>query len=453
MDSRNSIKSNHEQHFVDLSALAKQPWIGQIIPTLSTELGRLVAAQSNCPPESVCQAAHSKIIDSTAGDKEASKLDLSASASDCQQMKHVSGYIQLRQALKIADFSQAVLIVVDGLGYELLLEHLAYTPTIRGFRDEIHPIATCVPSTTAAALTAMTTGARPAQTRMVGYSVLRPDLQFSPNLRVRAGQVMNLLTFAPDMDAIKWQPQPTWFQRVSPGSAAVITSPRFQHSGMTKATLRGAKFIGRELLADRFAAGIQEVLAGRKITYIYWSEIDHTGHMAGPGSTKWLVALENFDRALGCFLREIPADVPVVLTADHGMIERRHVIDLRDTPELARGVYALAGEGRCVHIHLEPKNNSNLGGHRTSNLEEEIALVKRWQNYLGERALVVPRTDLAAYLGEGEGLNLVGAAIAFLSERDVVVDSRMQSAGMIAMKGVHGSLTPAEMLVPVVRLN
>ena len=47
-----------------------------------------------------------------------------------------------------AGAEQVLLILVDGLGYELIQDHLGHTPTLRRVRDDIRSIHTVVPSTT-----------------------------------------------------------------------------------------------------------------------------------------------------------------------------------------------------------------------------------------------------------------------------------------------------------------
>ena len=81
-----------------------------------------------------------------------------------------------------ADGTPTVLVLVDGLGLELLRERLGHASTLRswlsGSRAGPGPAAvTCAPSTTAAALTTLGTGALPGVTGMVGYSVLNPLLR------------------------------------------------------------------------------------------------------------------------------------------------------------------------------------------------------------------------------------------------------------------------------------
>lgn len=321
-----------------------------------------------------------------------------------------------------------IVLVVDGLGWIPLRDHAGHARTLRAFLDEALVAATCLPSTTAAALTALTTGQLPGQTRMVGYSV------------AQGNQTMTLLNFSPEVDGESWQPCPTYFERLRGTGIrpALVTAPKFVGSGFTRAALRGAEFHGAQSLEDRFALARRLAEEKPSLVYLYWSDIDHAGHGNGVHSDQWLAELEDFDAALGRFLRRPPRDTTVVLTADHGMVDVEERIDIADIPELSRGVRLLAGEGRSVHVHADPGQAG--------------AVRDRWAAYLGDGAVVASPRRYADIFGPGPGTDLVGDAVVFLGGNSVIVDSRQHSAAMIAQRGVHGSFTEAEMLVPVVTL-
>ncbi len=83
---------------------------------------------------------------------------------------------------------QVVLLVLDGLGWEQLQERLPHAPTMAGM--EGGPICTVAPSTTAAALTSISTGLSPGQHGVVGYRMVVDH------------QILNVLRWAtPDGDA------------------------------------------------------------------------------------------------------------------------------------------------------------------------------------------------------------------------------------------------------------
>ncbi|WP_022867929.1 alkaline phosphatase family protein [Schaalia vaccimaxillae] len=336
-----------------------------------------------------------------------------------------------REALGIAsDAEQLLVILADGLGYYGMADHFGHAPTLRSMRNDIRSIHTVVPSTTAAAITAFGTGAFPGATRMVGYSVLH---NYS---------VMNLLAFEGGPAVEDWQSVKTRFELLAEVGveSAVVSPSSFAGSGLTRAALRGSRHVGAFSWEERCAAALGELRKGTRVVYLYWSDIDHAGHGHGIGSPQWVAALEDFDRGLGSLLRRLPAGVRCVLTADHGMVnvERSDLADLAAQPGLGAGVVAIAGETRAVHVHAE--------------LDEEDAVIERWRNELGDRAWILVGDEIAAVIGTGPGVEVVGTALVLMRERFGVVDSRTQSFQSIAMPGVHGSLTPEEMRIPVLQL-
>ena len=331
------------------------------------------------------------------------------------------------------DVRQVVLVLVDGLGWRNLEARLGHAPTLRRAWGGAVQATTVSPSTTAAAITALATGAEPGETRMVGYSVWRGG---------EPGNTMNLLTFAPDVDPVAWQARPTLFEQMRDAGVepAVVSPGKFASSGLTLAALRGGRHVAADTLDQRIAATLRELRAGTRFTYLYWSDIDHTGHHYGAESEQWTGALEAFDAGLAALLRQLPSGVQVVLTADHGMVDipRDRIIDIAGDAELRDGVRAVAGEARAVHLHAEPGRGDEV--------------VARWADELGDRAWVVPVAELPELIGQGPGAEIVGDAMVFARENWGIVDSRVQSAAAISQVGVHGSLTETEMLTPVIRL-
>lgn len=326
---------------------------------------------------------------------------------------------------------QLLLILVDGLGYELIEEYVGHTPTLRRVRGDVRSIHTVVPSTTAAAITAFGTGERPGATNMVGFSV------------AYRGTVMNLLAMEGGPAPSEWQPVPTYFERLAAGdvASAVVSPARFAGSGLTGAALRGARHVPAETLDERVSAALRELRAGTPVVYLYWSEIDHAGHGSGVGSDSWIANLEEFDAGLARLLRSLPAGVRTVMTADHGMInvDASQIVDVASTPALREGVRIVAGETRAVHVHAD------------AGRADEVEA--RWRDVLGESAWIVSGEAISALIGAGDGAAVIGDFLVLAGGRGGVVDSRTQSASAIAMPGVHGSLTSTEMRIPVVVLS
>jgi type I phosphodiesterase / nucleotide pyrophosphatase family protein len=334
----------------------------------------------------------------------------------------------LSSSLGLERAKAAVVILVDGLGLIPLMDHLGHARNLRGFRDQIHTAYSVVPSTTAAGITACGTGQLPGRTRMVGYSVLHGERLF------------NLLAFTDGIDPTQWQECPTFFEQLSAASVpcATILPAKFAGSGLTSAALRGARFVPATSWEERCQAAIDQIRSGTKLVYLYWSDIDAAGHAHGVGSGQWSDALEDFDAGLGRFLSLLPDDVRVVLTADHGMvnIDFDQLYNVAELSPLSQGVRAVAGETRAVHVHCLPGTN-------------ELQVRNRWEEFLGEHAWVVGADELPELIGTGPGLAESGDFVVFSRGRRGIVDSRTQSSGAMTLIGVHGSLTPDEMLIPL----
>lgn len=344
-----------------------------------------------------------------------------------------------------------VVVLVDGLGLEMLRQRRGHTPTMRrwleGDNGGDSRILTCRPSTTAAALTMLGTSALPGTTGMVGYSVLNPHLR--PALPATAvpnpAQVLSLITWEGD-DAPaprSWQDVPTIFERLPAGSAVSIGPARFAGSGLTEAALRGASHLGADRLEDRPGLAAGALRRGKPLVYLYIGELDHTGHKHGWFSEQWLAQLERLDAAMAELVRRVPAGTRIILSADHGMVDTdtAHRIDLSAHRGLTRDVIAVAGEPRLTHLYV---SNGD------ADLAAEVA--HRYRLVLGERAAWIGTRDQAAeHLGalSPRARRVVGDVVVAMAGTWVLIDPRVHSESAIAMLGVHGSFTTAETEVPL----
>ena len=153
-------------------------------------------------------------------------------------------------------------------------------------------------------------------------------------------------------------------------------------------------------------------------------------------------SLEDADRELGRLARELPPGAEMVVTADHGMIDVTGAPrwDIGKHEVLAQDVILVAGEPRALHLHL-----------RSGTDPETVAA--RWQEVLGDHAVVMTRDEAerGGIFGVVDDIprQRLGDVIVAMAGRATVVDSRSQSAGSMALVGVHGSLTPEELIVPL----
>lgn len=376
-----------------------------------------------------------------------------------------------------------VMVLVDGLGWQMLRERAGHTPNLRRLLADSDYLHTCAPSTTAAALTTLATGVYPGAHAMVGYAVRDPLLRghLGAGHVPKASDVFDLITFKNSShDPLAWQSVPTLIERAnakakagygSPLGAVSIGRSKFAGSGLSLAAWRGFKHIGVDALDQRPYQAYRAIKEGAKLVYLYVGELDHAGHNHGWHSDKWLEALEALDAMVGQLFRRLPAGTRIVLTADHGMVDtdRHHRIDLAKEKELAKDVVAVAGESRFLQLYVADDvanvpaaGSPGLGvagprgvcGVVENNGREELAqsVAKRWAEFLGDRAIWVG-TDPAPLMGPlSPGARAaVGDVLVALNDNWTVVDSRVQSFHATQLIGVHGSLTPVELEVPLIK--
>nr|WP_204399736.1 alkaline phosphatase family protein [Arcanobacterium pluranimalium] len=335
-----------------------------------------------------------------------------------------------RAALGLPSVQRVCVILVDGLGSQQLVARRGHAKNLRSLDIERH-ITSVVPATTAAGITSLGTAKLPGRTGMAGYSLKSPV----------DDRVFSLISWNDTVhEPQDWQREPTLFELLEErADQTVLVQPaKFIGSGLTLAALRGAQALSAETLPQRVDAAAQALRGGKKLCYLYWGDLDSVGHKYGWQSELWIHELELFDAEFGRLLRLLPADTMVILTADHGMVDASDKIDICTHPVLNQGIDVVAGEERAFQIYTaEP---------------HEVAA--RWRDEVGEHAWILCKDELieAGLIGSVCDLTkrAIGDVIAFSKDGTGFVDSRVHSASAISMVGVHGSLTEAEMYVPLV---
>jgi hypothetical protein len=342
-----------------------------------------------------------------------------------------------RAQLGLPATHRVCVVLVDGLGYANLTERSGHAPFLRSLLDGAAPLSAGYPSTTAASMGTFGTGTGPGRTGLVGYTVRNP----------RDGRLANMVSWDGLGPARDWQREPTVFETlVAHGVTVTTVGPgKFMGSGLTEAALRGGGYRAAESLADRVDAALR-LLREPGLVYLYWGDVDKTGHHEGCGTWQWRDQLEALDSELRRLVRSLPAGASLVVTADHGMVDVDPVRrwDVATTPALAADVALVAGEPRALHVHLDAG-------------ADPAVVAARWSETLGDAAVVLTGDEAI-----GAGLfgpvsahvrPLIGDLVVATTGRATVVDSRTQTPASLRLVGVHGSLTPAEVQVPLLALH
>ncbi len=349
--------------------------------------------------------------------------------------RDLAGFAGGRAALDLGSPRKVCVVLVDGLGYYNLAERGGHAPTLRRALAGGLALQAPYPSTTAASLATLGTGELPGRTGMLGYTVRNPA----------TGQLANLVQWTGVPAPESWQRMATVLERLARAKVTVtsVGPARFEDSGMTRAALRGGVYRAAESLSARVDAALDQ-LRQDGLVYLYWGDVDKSGHHHGWGSRQWGEALEQVDAELGRLVRAAPTGTTVLLTADHGMIDAdfSQRWDVGEVSELSQGVELIAGEPRAVHVHVTDSADP-----------EDVA--RRWQVVLGEAGTVMTRSEAIGrdLFGPVDPavLPIIGDVVVAMSGRATVVDSRTQTPASLSLTGLHGSWTQTEMTVPLLR--
>ena len=98
-----------------------------------------------------------------------------------------------------------VVLLVDGLGWNLLRRHRSEAPYLSSLADRGRAITSGVPSTTATSLTSLGTALPPGAHGVVGFTSRIPG----------TNRLLDALRWDARVDPMEWQPHPTAFERAA----------------------------------------------------------------------------------------------------------------------------------------------------------------------------------------------------------------------------------------------
>jgi len=353
--------------------------------------------------------------------------------------------------LAIAPVGNACLLLVDGLGWDLVQSNAKHAPFLAGLAagDRGRSISAGFPSTTAVSIASIGTGKTPGEHGIVGYTMGIPGYDRAMNnlrwsLHGPGPHVDLRSVIVPE----ELQPDPTSFQVAEEGGVNTYTIGPREHlaSGLTRAALRGAQYRPAFSMGDLVGETIAALKApGRSFVYAYHPDLDMTGHVRGVQSHAWRLQLGLVDQLAQALAERLPRDSTLVITGDHGMVDvpAEDRIDFDQEPALQDGVRLLGGEPRARHVYTR-------GG-----AQREV--LAAWTERLGDRMWIVEREDAIerGWFGPtvtADARTRIGDVIAAAHGPVGIVQPSVLSVEALLI-GHHGSLTAAEQLVPFLAVS
>lgn len=323
-----------------------------------------------------------------------------------------------------------VVLLIDGLGHQLLAEHPVDAPFLHPLLGEP---ATCgVPSTTATSLTSLGTGLPPGAHGVVGYTSRIPGTD----------RLLHALSWDKRVDPLTYQPHATVFQRLETAGVhtSVVSKREYAQSGLTAAAQRGAAYVGADGETEQLVGAVTAATGRPSLTYLYDGYLDGTGHKHGVGSAQWRAQLSAIDDLAEQLRERLPDEVRLLVVADHGMVDcgPDSRVDVDAVPELRAGVSLLGGEARFRHLYC------------AAGAVDDV--VATWREVLDGRATVLARDEAVALGWFGTVDPSVRPRlgdVVVAAHGDLGIFSSVDFAYETTLIGLHGSLTAREMTIPI----
>lgn len=323
-----------------------------------------------------------------------------------------------------------VLWLIDGMGWRNLEDAPVSHPVLEQLRAQSAG-TTSFPSTTPVALTTLGTGMPAGAHGVVGATFELPDFE----------TLLRPLHWAKHPDPIAVQPEPTWFEKIAASGLNVtrLGPAAYSESGLTVSALRGGEHQPAENL-EELVAGTLHSAATPGLVYGYHPDLDKIGHVHSAASDDWNQQLLMVLDALAKLRAGLPANTRLLVTADHGMLDVQSRVWIEDRPGLLRNMRLLAGEPRLRHVYAEPG---------------KAEVLRRDWEAITDIADVYTREEFIAlgWMGEVEefAAERVGDVVAVARDAHAIA-SRKFDPRASALKGLHGSTSEVECLIPIAEL-
>jgi predicted AlkP superfamily pyrophosphatase or phosphodiesterase len=324
---------------------------------------------------------------------------------------------------------QVVLLVLDGIGWRQLRKAGDAAPTLSSGQGG--HITSVVPTTTATALTSITTGQVPARHGVVGYRLRAPA--------ELAGGVLNVLRWRAEGSDVRRTLPARRFQPLDPfggGQVSAVTRSEFASTGFTALHLSGVRMAGWSVPSTMVVELRSLLRAGEPFVYAYYDGLDKVAHAYGLGD-HYAQEIRAADRLVADIVEVLPSGSALVVTSDHGQVDVSDAARLPH-PAIFDHVEMLSGEGRFRWLHALPGAAEDLLDVATEAHGEEAWVVPKEQ-MVSEGWFGGPLSEeVSARLGD---VAIVAReAVAFLDPADT---------GETRLAARHGSLTADEMNVPL----
>jgi len=344
---------------------------------------------------------------------------------------------------QLVETRNLVLMVIDGLGYDYLIQRGAGSVLHQYLQ---HPITSVAPPTTATAITTFLTGLAPQQHGLTGWFTWFREL----------GSVLAVLPFKP-----RCSHEPLSHAGISAealfGHVPVFDRLRVKsyslcpdwiaQSDFNRAHLGRAEPVPYQDFDDCLTRITRLVHTHdqQKYIYAYWPGFDRLAHQQGVGSDEVSEHFAELDAGFAQLLDRLAGSgTTIIVTADHGFVDipdqQRILLNAHPVMKSCLSI-PLCGEQRLSYAYVRQGKREQFETYIEQHLPHAIEL-QRSEKLLQDRlfGLGEPHPELLSRIGD----------YILVMKAGYVIQDPIPGEKPAQMVGFHGGLSAQEMYVPFI---
>ncbi|MEE8331924.1 MAG: alkaline phosphatase family protein [Acidimicrobiia bacterium] len=318
----------------------------------------------------------------------------------------------------LPEASSYVVVLFDGLG-DGQLDHQDAASLAE---SRVGTLDTTFPATTTTALASFATGTTPVEHGLLGYEMWLPEV----------GRAVNTIHWTPvgggpvvDIDFDAFLPAPNLWERLTAAGLEPVTvqPAAFAGTPMSRVLYRGCRYEPADTYEVWLEAAASLAAEPGRLVFSYFGAVDVAAHLKGQDSDEYAGALRLAAAIWERLAARLPDGAALIGTADHGHVDATERVKLGDDLQRKGEVY---GGGRVIFAR--------------NDVSEMVE---------GLPAIWVDGAEVATWFGSRQPHPLFAErapAGAIIADDGVRLLHRNSDERLI---GVHGSLSEAERLVPL----
>lgn len=348
---------------------------------------------------------------------------------------------------------RVVFLLLDGMGYLHLNRLRASFPDLFLNRlidgGKFVPLTSTLPATTATALASYNTGLTPQEHGMLGYRLYLKETAAITNM-VRLsllGNGQGDSALAAGIDLKTFLGEMTLYDHLAQlgVQAHILLSKYIATSGLSRLIYDGDAQSHPVVNFSDMLVTTRHILQearGKTFLSLYWGGTDAIAHTHGPQSEAFTAELRSIDAALERELAGRIDDTLLLISADHGFVamEESDYIMIPDYPELARNLLLPpVGDTRAAYLFVREGKRKEVKEFITEHFGKDLLCLD------SHEALEAGLFGLGKI--KPEVPDRIGDLLVISTGSRALYYPYKDSA---KLKGMHGGLTPQEMLVPFI---